>query len=81
MNPNTPAYNKIEWDRKVEAVTLCGKNRGPHDYIPVRWTEKKLVPESIEGVIVRSITHLMCRVCFTRVSMDTLLTHWPEAKI
>ena len=72
MNPLTPAANQKEYERKIETVTLCGKNRGPHDYIPVAWSNK----EGQEWV-----TMFMCRVCFTRVSNKTLIDNFDEAKL
>jgi hypothetical protein len=56
-------------DRKIDEITLCGKNRGPHDYIPVTWIKVK---ES------EHVSHLLCRICFQRINVDTIAKHFPE---
>lgn len=68
---HSPALNQKEYQRKVDAIEKCGKNMGPHYYIPIIWKKK----DEVEYV-----AQLMCRVCFTRVSMDTLIKQYPEAK-
>lgn len=72
MNPLTPAQNQVEYKRKIEDITLCGKNRGPHDYIPTSWVKDEQY---------RHVTMLMCRVCFTRVMVSTLYKLGFEAKL
>jgi hypothetical protein len=64
----------MELDRRIGAIEKCGKNQGPHQYIPVRWHHD--VETNIEEV-----THFMCMVCFTRVGIATLLKHGFEAKL
>lgn len=61
-----------DYDKMIDKVTLCGRNRGPHDYIPIR----KVTEQKMENV-----TMLMCRVCFSRVSMDLLMEHFDEIKL
>lgn len=68
----TPAHDERVAREKREAVELCGKNRGPHDYIPIEW----LKSETHERV-----TRLFCRVCFKNVAMSSLLENYPEIKI
>ena len=72
MDPNTPAYNELEARKKRDAVEVCGKNRGPHDYIPIEW----LKTESSERV-----TRLFCRTCFCHVSIKDLMANYPEVKL
>lgn len=72
MNPYTPALNQKEYNRKMEDITLCGKNRGPHDYIPTAWIEEENK---------RYISILMCRVCFVRITMKTCYDLGHEAKM
>lgn len=72
QNPNTPAMNQKELDRKMDAVTKCGANRGPHDYVPLSWS---ITPTA------KHVTHMICRICFTRVSTRTLFDNFPEAKL
>ena len=69
MRTINPAYDEAEARKKRESVELCGKNRGPHDYMPIEWVRV----ESAERV-----TRLMCRVCFCNVSTATLLLNYPE---
>lgn len=72
MQTKNPAYNQKELDRKLDLVTTCGKNRGPHYYIPIQW-------ETVNNV--EYVSMFMCRVCFTRVSLETLVQNFPEAKL
>jgi hypothetical protein len=65
----TPAADaKTERDRR-ERVELCGKNRGPHDYIPIQWS-------TVENI--KRVTRLMCRNCFCNVSMVHILNNYPD---
>jgi hypothetical protein len=67
-----PGQAQKEYDKKVDAVKVCGANRGPHDYIITAW---KVTDTA------RHATHLLCRVCFTRVNVSTLYENFPEATI
>ncbi len=67
-----PRMIQKEYDRKIDAIKVCGTNRGPHDYIPIAWVKK----EDKEHV-----THLMCRVCFTSVNMQTLHENFPMIRM
>ena len=67
----TPAQDEIEARRKREAIELCGKNRGPHDYMPIEW----LKSETSERV-----TRMLCRDCFNHVSVKSLLENYPDIK-
>ncbi len=58
-----------EYDRKVDAITLCGKNRGPHDYIPLSWLKTNTAEH---------VTHLICKTCFLRINLDTITKYFPE---
>lgn len=69
----TPARDEIEARRKREAIELCGKNRGSHDYIPIERTLSKGSPGHIERV-----TRLLCRVCFCNVRVKEILDNYPE---
>lgn len=72
----TPAQDELERRTRKEAVELCGKNRGPHDYMPIEWfyTEK-------DGVKYKRLSRLLCRVCFCNVSVQTLMANYPEVKL
>jgi len=58
-----------QFDRKIDEITLCGKNRGPHDYIPMSW---------IKSATSEHVSHLLCRICFTRINVQTLTQLFPE---
>jgi len=64
-----PARDDIEARRKREAIELCGKNRGPHDYIAIEWVKT----ENTERV-----TRLLCRVCFCNISTSTLISNYED---
>ena len=68
----TPARDEAEARKIRETVELCGKNRGPHDYMPIEWN---MSPTS------RRVTRLFCRVCFGHVSVKSLLENYPEIKL
>lgn len=67
-----PALDQKALEKRIDNVKVCGTNRGPHDYIPIRWVKLDNYEE---------VTHLLCRICFTRVSIKTLLMNFSEAKI
>jgi hypothetical protein len=67
----TPAYDQIALQRKKDAVELCGKNRGPHDYFPIEWKYDK-------DAGYKRVTRMLCRVCFCNVSIQTLMLNYPE---
>lgn len=61
-----------EYERRIDNIKKCGANRGPHDYIPIVFRRD----ETMEMVSM-----LMCRVCFNRVSMETLYQNFIEMKV
>lgn len=61
-----------ELDKRIDAIKLCGANRGPHNYMPIAWS----TVDNIERVEL-----LMCKVCFIRVSMKTIYEQFGEAKV
>lgn len=64
----TPAKDEAEARKRKEEVELCGKNRGPHDYIPMEWVITK---DS------KKLKILLCRVCFCHVHVDELRSKNP----
>lgn len=64
-----PAFNEREMREKKEAVELCGKNRGPHDYIPIEW---------LSTATSKRVTRMMCRICFNHISMVNILENSRE---
>jgi hypothetical protein len=62
-----------EYDKKIDAIKVCGANRGPHDYIPTRWIQLSKDVEVVE--------ELMCRICFSRVKMELLAKEFDEVTI
>lgn len=68
----TPAQDRIEAERKKQKVELCGKNMGPHQYIPIAWGHNDQR---------KWVTRLLCRICFTNVQVETLIANYPEATL
>lgn len=68
----TPAQDQMEAQKIKDSIELCGKNRGPHDYIPIEWNKSETAER---------ITRLMCRVCFNHIAMPVLLKNYPEIKL
>ena len=68
----TTMITREDYDKQIDKIMLCGRNRGPHDYVPTNWIKNK---------DTESISYFMCKVCFNRVSMQTLVEHFPEIKI
>lgn len=71
MRNLNPVQEEVEARRKREEIELCGKNRGPHDYIPIQW--KHSIKDKQRLVCV---TQLLCRVCFNTVATSTLLENY-----
>ncbi len=69
-----PARDEMQARKVREAIELCGKNRGPHDYIPIEWmySQKEGEPE------FKRITRFLCRVCFNTVNTATLLQMYDD---
>lgn len=67
----TPALDEIEARRIREAIELCGKNRGAHDYIPIEW-------RTDSDAKTKRVTRLLCRVCFCNVNMSTLISSYKD---
>lgn len=69
----TPALDENEARKKREAIELCGKNRGPHDYVPIEWIYVKK-----DEVEFKRVTRLLCRVCFNNVDIKTLIASYKD---
>ena len=67
-NLNRARDERSEREKK-EAVELCGKNRGPHDYIPIEW---RITDSS------HRVTKLLCRICFCHISVQNLIENCAE---
>lgn len=67
-----PARDEQLAQQKREAIELCGKNRGPHDYMPIEW---QLTPTS------KRVTRLLCRICFSHISVGTLLANYKDVSV
>lgn len=65
----TPANDQRVLREAKEAVELCGKNRGPHHYIPIEWSRT----ETTERV-----TRLLCITCFKHTSIQNILKNAQE---
>jgi hypothetical protein len=72
----TPAKDEAEARKIREAIELCGKNRGPHDYMPIEWfyTNK-------DGIEYKRVSRLLCRVCFCSVNTTTLLASYKDVSL
>lgn len=79
----TPAYDQIEWQKKLDAINKCGKNFGPHDYIPIEWMEYPDLDNCVgfKDAKIKLVSKLMCRVCFVHVKIVTLMKMYGEVKI
>jgi len=69
-----PARDEAEAKKKRETIELCGKNRGPHDYIPIEWSHKK----DEDGKEYKRVSRFLCRVCFNNVNTITLLKMYKD---
>lgn len=67
----TPAYDEAEARKKKDAIEKCGKNMGPHDYIPIEWNQ---------SATAKRVTRLLCRVCFCHIAVTVLIENYPEIK-
>ena len=56
MQSYTPAEDAKTATARREAVELCGKNRGPHDLIPIEWamtaTNKRVTVSQNVGIFM-----------------------------
>lgn len=68
----TPAQDEIEARKKREALELCGKNRGPHDYMPI---------EFLKAGNYERVTRMLCRVCFSHITTKDILDNYPEINL
>jgi len=64
MTSLSPANDQRLLREKKESVELCGKNRGPHDYIPIEW---------LKNDNAERVTRLLCTNCFKHVSVYNIL--------
>jgi hypothetical protein len=72
----TPAKDDLEARKKREAIELCGKNRGAHDYIPIEWRYTHV----FDKVDIKRVTRLLCRVCFCNIETQVLIENYREVK-
>lgn len=74
-----PARDEAEARRQRESIELCGKNRGPHDYIPIEWSESSILNgKVIEGIKMKRVTRFLCRVCFCNIDTSTFLKNYAD---
>ena len=69
-----PARDEAAARRKREEIELCGKNRGPHDYIPIEWFYVKDEKE----IEYKRVSRFLCRVCFKNVNTGTLVKMYKD---
>lgn len=71
-----PARDEAEARKKRDLIALCGRNRGPHDYIPIEY----MYVEEKETKYKRT-TRFLCRVCFFNVRTSTLLQMYKDSNV
>ena len=71
-----PARDELEARKKREAIELCGKNRGPHDYMPIEWRTEIL--ETKQEAEIKRVTRLLCRICFNNIDVSTLIATYQD---
>lgn len=64
----TPAQDEIEARRIRDEIEKCGKNMGPHDYVPIEWFYVKR-----DGIDYKRVNRFLCRVCFNTINTATLI--------
>ena len=69
-----PARDEAEARKKREEIELCGKNRGPHDYVPIEWFYIK----DEKGIEYKRVSRFLCRVCFKNVNSGTLVKMYKD---
>lgn len=76
----TPALDEIEARKIREDIELCGKNRGPHDYIPIEWSlvNKANIDGQLLEARIKRVTRFLCRVCFNTVDTSTLISMYRD---
>ena len=67
-----PARDEMQARKLREAIELCGKNRGPHDYLPIEWTTNDNV---------KRVTRFLCRVCFNNINTSTLIETYTDVSV
>ena len=72
-----PARDEADAKKKRELIELCGKNRGPHDYIPIEWFNVK----DEKGLEYKRVSRFLCRVCFNHVNTVTLLKMYNDVSV
>jgi hypothetical protein len=72
--PIPAGWSQKDYEKRLDAISVCGKNRGPHDWIPVRWHTDAVTA-------IKEITHLMCRVCYNKVNVATLIREFSDLSI
>lgn len=75
----TPALDEIKARKIKESIELCGKNRGPHDYVPIEWKYSDC--EATNSIAVKRVTRFLCRVCFCNVDISTLLETYEDVSL
>jgi hypothetical protein len=69
-----PARDEAIARKMREEIELCGKNRGPHDYIPIEWFYTK----DEKGIEYQRVSRFICRVCFKNVNTGTLIKMYKD---
>ena len=71
-----PARDEALARKRREEIELCGKNRGPHDYMPIEWFYT-----GEEGARFKRVSRLLCRVCFCNIDTKTLIANYKDISV
>ncbi len=72
-----PARDEAEARKIREEIELCGKNRGPHDYIAIEWFYVKEEKDNA-SIEYKRVSRFLCRVCFKNVNTGTLIKMYKD---
>lgn len=78
MTLKTPGLDEKYARQRKEAIELCGKNRGAHDYIPIEWVKATDAETQLER---KRVTRMMCRVCFSHFEVANIIHNYPNLKL
>lgn len=70
----TPARDDLEAKKKRDAIEKCGKNGGPHDYVPIE-TIRDMQSSVYQ---IDRVSRFLCRVCFRSIQTSVLLELYDE---
>lgn len=83
MKSLTPAHDENEARKKREEIELCGKNRGPHQYIPIEWMYSEWMQSTGEKKqsTYKRVTRFLCTVCFNNINTSSLIGMYKDLSL